>query len=364
MNARPSLKLGIIGCGRAARRLHLPALQRVDRIDVVALADVDSAALHTTADAFGVVARYADYRALLDDASVEAVAVCVPAEFHERIGIDALEAGKHVLIEKPLALDLEACDRLIEAAAAAQTRAVIGFNLRHHRLVHEAAERVAAGEAGTIEAVRSTWTTDIRRQQTLSPWRDRRISGGGALFEIAVHHIDLWRFLLGTEVEKVYAAGRSILTEDETVALTATLSNGAVVSAVFSEQSTVESSVVIYGRNARISVCPFRFDGLSIQDAVSASDGMRGRLTRLMAFTRALPAGFASARIGGEYRRSYDREWAHFHDVVYNGTSPIATLMDGRRAVEVVLAAVESLETGQAVRVSEAPKRIRSGDEI
>lgn len=353
------LRLGVVGCGRAARALHLPALQRVDGIDVVALADTDEDALGAAGEKVPEAARYVDYRRLLDDAAVEAVAVCVPAEMHEPVATAAMAAGKHVLIEKPLALDIEACDRLVAAAAAAPGHVLVGYNLRHHRLIQEMAARLGAGAVGEVEAVRSTWTSAVRSFREIPAWRDRRATGGGALFEIATHHIDLWRFLLGTEVETVYATGRSADTEDETVALTATLANGVLVEALFSERTAQENTLAVYGRKGRIAVDPFQFDGLTVE-GVGRRGMVASRLDRLTAFAKSLPAGLASARLGGEFARSYDREWAHVRDVVRGLAEPLVTVEDGRRAVQVALAAAESLETGQPVRVpapSATPRR-------
>lgn len=354
MNDRPALRLGIIGCGRATRELHLPAIARVSGIEAVALADTNPTALAAAADASGAPARYTDHRGLLEDDAVEVVAVCVPAAAHEEVAVDAMRTGKHVLVEKPLALDLAACDRLVEAAADAPGRVLVGYNLRHHRLVRDLAELLRAGGAGAIEAIRSTWTSAVRHSHDLPAWRDRRAEGGGALFEIATHHVDLWRFLTGAEVETVFAVGHGRDTDDETVALTATLTNGVVVNALFSERTAHENTLVVYGREARITLDPFRFDGLTV-DAVGGKSGIAARLGRLAAFAEALPAGLASARIGGEFCLSYDHEWAHVRDVIAGDAAAAVTVEDGRRAVAVALAAMASLESGRPVRVEDAP---------
>lgn len=110
------LRVGVIGCGRVTALRHLPALSRLDDAEVVALADSDAARLKQVADRFHITNRYPDVRALLKDAMVDVIAVRVPAQFHADIALAALDAGKHVFIEKPLTVTLEEADRVHDRA--------------------------------------------------------------------------------------------------------------------------------------------------------------------------------------------------------------------------------------------------------
>ncbi len=132
------VRIGIVGSGRATTSLHMPALRFVPGAQVVALADPDQKALHHVSELFQVQRRVADYRVLLEDPTIEAIAICVPAQFHVEIALAALDAGKHLFIEKPLALTLEECDRLIERAANLPLQVMLGFNSRCHRLARQA----------------------------------------------------------------------------------------------------------------------------------------------------------------------------------------------------------------------------------
>jgi predicted dehydrogenase len=109
--------VGIIGCGQAATISHLPALQHVPEVEVVALADVDADRLREVADRFQIQRRHESLATLLADPTIEAVGVCVPAERHLEVASAVLEAGKHLFLEKPIAVSLEDADRLIERAA-------------------------------------------------------------------------------------------------------------------------------------------------------------------------------------------------------------------------------------------------------
>src|SRR5205085_11135187 len=169
------VRVGFVGCGRVTETRHLAALRGVACVEAFALSDLDAARLYAVADAYGVERRYADWRGLLEDACVEAVAVCVPPALHTEIALAAIDAGKHVFIEKPLALTLGDCDLIAQrAASVAGLKAAVGFNMRLHRLVREARERAARGELGRVKLVRTVFASGGRARADYPAWRTRR----------------------------------------------------------------------------------------------------------------------------------------------------------------------------------------------
>src|SRR5215813_5754774 len=98
---RKAIQLGVIGCGGVTETRHLPALRNLPGVEVVAVADLDPDRLKRVADQFSIRRRYSNFSPLLDDPAIEVVAVCVPAQFHVEVALAALEAGKHLFIEKP-----------------------------------------------------------------------------------------------------------------------------------------------------------------------------------------------------------------------------------------------------------------------
>lgn len=341
--------IGIIGCGRSAVDLHLPALQKLPEARVVALADPDRAALDAAASRFGARGCAADVAGLLTVPGVDVVAVCVPPALHETAALPVMEAGRHLLIEKPLALDRAACERLLQAGAGHPGRVAVGFNLRYHRLVQAARELVMSGQLGRIEAISSTWTAAIRRRRVLPAWRNDRASGGGALFEIAVHHFDLWRYLLGVEIEVIQAHSRGEEWPDETVAVSARLSSGAVATGVFSERSSDRNTLDIVGSEGRVSLDLFRYDGFEFMSA-DMEPGLATRLRSALSRAAGFPRGVALMRKGGDFLLSYQSQWRDFLASIASGNFEGASLQDGFAAVRTVLAAVESADTGTPVR--------------
>ncbi|MGD2148861.1 MAG: Gfo/Idh/MocA family oxidoreductase, partial [Anaerolineae bacterium] len=224
------MRIGLIGCGKAAVRGHLPALRHVRDAEVIAVSDTDAHRLKRVADEYGIPRRHEEPAGLLDDPDVDAVAVCVPPESHVQVASAVLDAGKHLFLEKPLALSLDACDQLIERAQRSSCLTMMGFNLRWHRLAREARDMVRQGKLGPIRLIRTLFAGHWESADDLPEWRKRRELGGGALLSKGMNDFDLWRFLLDGEVEQVCAVTRRDLVDDEVVAVVARMTDGVLAS--------------------------------------------------------------------------------------------------------------------------------------
>ncbi len=230
------LRLGFIGCGEVGAEKHLPAVREVRELEVVAVADVDPERLRSVEARYGIRRVHRDAASLLADREIDVVAVCLPPRLQVSAALAALEADKHVWIEAPIGLSLPDCDRLIARARASGRQVTVGFHMRWHRLVRQAKEIVDRGDLGTIQTIRATWNSP-RADDTLPEWRRHRAQGGGALVEVASDHFDLWRYLLGAEIAELFATTVDGRWEDEAAIVSGHMSNGVLVSAVFSERA-------------------------------------------------------------------------------------------------------------------------------
>ncbi|MBI5397560.1 MAG: Gfo/Idh/MocA family oxidoreductase [Verrucomicrobia bacterium] len=352
-----TLKVGLVGCGEVTQFKHLVVLRDAPGLEVVALADLDEGRLRAVADPFRVSHRYRDAEALLKHPGLDVVAVCVPVRAHTTVALAALAAGKHVLIEKPLCLSLDEADSLRDAAAKSPGKVMIGHHMRWHRLIRKARVFIQRGGLGEVESIRTLWNSP-RIGRDNPPWRFRREDGGGVLVEIAVHCFDLWRLLLGSEVEEIYATTSNGTRDDETLAVTARMKNGMLASGLCSERTPHEIEVEISGTAGRLRMGCQRFEGFEFHPAGSAPGQIGPRWNVLKNFLAELPGGAAGMRKGGDYFGSYRAEWLHFKDVIRNGAGVECTLEDGRRSLEVVLAAARSASSGQPVKLADAPRII------
>jgi predicted dehydrogenase len=155
-----------------------------------------------------------------------------------------------------------------------------------------------------------------------------------------------------------FATRRSVSWEDETATVTAHMANGALAASVFSECTSGSNEVEIYGQAGRLQVSCHLFDGLEFLPAASFLGDIWTRLRRMTHVLQELPQAALSARQGGDLAASYRAEWRHFIDAIQQDAPVECTLEDGRRALQVVLAAAESSSLGKSVIVAQAPHRI------
>ncbi len=349
-----TLRLGIVGCGSLARERHLPVLRDVPGIAVLAVADLDARVAAEAAATFGVPRRYATAEELAADPEIDAVAVCTPPSAHVGAAIAALDAGKALFVEKPIAVALDDADRLLAHAARASLPALVGFNLRWHRLLLRARRLAREGALGWVHCMVSTFSDPLLRRE-LPAWRSRRDQGGGAIFDRAVHHFDLWRYLLDDEVVEVFAMGRSRRRDDDGAVVTARLRGGAIVTAVVLDESAVTHRVMLYGTEGCVEVDLLRFDGFSRQTVEEYPGSVPARWRRARQRLADPGGDLRAIWRGGDFDAAYRLEWEHFVEVARGKVEPGATLRDGRAALAIAEAAARSLETG-------APALVDAGD--
>jgi predicted dehydrogenase len=330
------IRIGVVGCGRAALQLHLPALARIPGVSVTALADVDPAGLRAAGEKWGVAQRYTDYGSLVVDPSVDVVLISAPTSLHHEVFLAAAEAGKHIYIEKPLALTLEEADRMRSAAARSAGRTAVGFNLRSHRLIEEARKRVREGALGSIRFMRTALVGNVRARPS---WACRRAAGGGAIYELGIHHFDLWRFLLGAEVAEVTAQSGSDGGDDANVVVTARMCNGVLACSALALQGAASHDIEIVGESSSLRFSLYRADSMEMRPV--------GRLQGLARWLEQFPGAMKAARHGGDFLDSYRIHWLRFLSSIRSGEPP-ASLEDGRESLRIALAAIESLNQRRA----------------
>ena len=198
----PKLKLGVVGLGRAFS-LMLPTFKADPRVEIVAGADPRPEARSQFRIDFGAQV-FDSVEKLCADASVQAVYIATPHQFHASNSCAALSRGKHVLVEKPMALTLEECRAMIAAARDAGVQLVVGHSHSFDAPILQARKIIASGALGRVRMISALNYTDFlyrpRRPEELDTQR-----GGGVLFNQAVHQVDVVRMLAGSRVKSVRA---------------------------------------------------------------------------------------------------------------------------------------------------------------
>ncbi|HEX6940356.1 MAG TPA: Gfo/Idh/MocA family oxidoreductase [Longimicrobiales bacterium] len=233
MSDAPEVRAAILGTGAIAQIVHLPILNALDGVDVVAVCDVDRPKATAIANRFEVPRVFRSDEEVFASRDVDAVVICTPSHLHERQAVAALEAGKHVLVERPLALDADGARRVVEAAERAGRTLMVAMNNRYRPDVLALLPFLRGGELGEVFFVKAGWLN--RKVRTVRPtWRHRReTAGGGALMDLGTQALDLCLWLLGQpKVERVNAylhPGEGMEVEDA-AALMLRLEGGPVIS--------------------------------------------------------------------------------------------------------------------------------------
>lgn len=195
------VRWGVLSTAKIGTEKVLPAMQKSQYCEITAISSRDLARAKTAAEDLGIPKAYGSYEDLLADPQVDAIYNPLPNHLHVDWSIRALEAGKHVLCEKPIALSSEEGRRLVEAGQQhPQLKLMEAFMYRHHPRWHRVREFLAAGEIGELRVVESHFSYSNTDPQNI---RNRLDVGGGALMDIGCYPISASRWLFGTEPARV-----------------------------------------------------------------------------------------------------------------------------------------------------------------
>jgi predicted dehydrogenase len=327
----------------------------------------DADAVAAAAAQYGWAESATDWHEVLERDDVDVVDVCVPGHLHAEVAIAALEAGKHVIAEKPLANTMAEAEKMVATARAARERGVhsmVGFNYRRVPALALARQHVAAGRIGDVRQVRIAYLQDwLADEAAPMTWRLRReLAGSGALGDLASHAVDQVRFLLGQEVTGVNARtetfvrrrdgadGPEDVTVDDAAWSTLTTSGGAVVSLEVSRMASARKNALgieVYGSTGAL-----RFDLEQLNHLDVALDGAD-------AFTRVLVTEPDHPYLDGWWPPGHVLGWdttftnqaADFLAALAAGETPTPSFEDGL-AVQRVLAAIEESAAHDGRRVT------------
>jgi UDP-N-acetyl-2-amino-2-deoxyglucuronate dehydrogenase len=327
------LKAGVIGLGVGEQ--HASSYLAVPCVELRAICDVDPQKLKEVGDRLGISRRYEDWRRITEDPDIDVISICSHDDAHAAQAVSAFRSGKHVMVEKPIALYRKDAEQVLMAQQDSKRFITSNLILRRSPRFIELRKRIAAGEFGDVFYMEGDYVHDILWKLTRG-WRGKMdfysvILGGG------IHLIDLLRWLIEREVEEIAGMGNKILTRNSNYRYDDTTVNllrfeGGILAKVFSSfgpQRTKFHALNVYGsKRTFINDMPDAKDFGGDQDenerrVTTAYPGMeKGDL---------LPDFIAAIRESRE---------------------PNVSAKDVFRVMDVCLAAIESTQTGRTVRVS------------
>ena len=203
------IRVGIIGCGGIAGGKHMPSLAKLKHVEMVAFCDIIEDKAQKAAAKFGTADAkvYTDYKQLLEDKTIEVVHVCTPNRSHSFITVDALESGKHVMCEKPMAINSEEAKKMLDAAERTGKKLTIGYQTRNRADAVYLKKLVDDGMFGDIYYAKAT----ALRRRAVPTWGvflNEYEQGGGPLIDIGTHSLDLTLWIMDNYKPK-YCVGTS-----------------------------------------------------------------------------------------------------------------------------------------------------------
>lgn len=257
------LKVGIIGCGAIAQRRHLPEYAAREDVEIVAVSDMNRERAQYFAEQYGIPHVFAHYEQLLAVKELDAVSVCAPNHLHAEISIAAMNAGLHVLCEKPMATSLSEAQQMIECANKNGVYLMIAHNQRFMPVHQKAKEILDSGKLGKILSFTSTfghagpeyWSVDGDK----SWFFDQNEAFAGALGDLGIHKADLIRWLLEDEVEELtsmYGTQHKKTNVEDHAVMILRMRQGVIgtITSSWTYYGGEDNSTVIYGENGCMKI--------------------------------------------------------------------------------------------------------------
>lgn len=344
------LGCAIVGCGMIAR-FHARALAEVPGTRLVALVSRREANARNLADSLGLSCDvYSDLDPVLARKDIHLVIVTTPSGAHLEPAVAAAEAGKHVVVEKPLEITLERCDGIIEACARNRVRLCTIFPSRFGDANRALKAAVDAGRFGRLTLGETTckwWRPQSYYDE--GGWKGTRaLDGGGALMNQAIHNVDLLGWMMGpaTHVSGFTAtlAHERIEVEDTAVACLRFASGAlGVIQATTSVHPGLPKTVAVHGDRGTVII---EQDDVLRWDFTPETDEDRALRDRFAQRTGASGGSSNPAAISHE---GHARQLRDFVQAIETGRAPLVDGREGRRAVEIILAIYQSAATGRPV---------------
>ncbi len=338
------IKFGLLGCGRIAKR-HSDLLggHHVDRASLAGVCDPIRSRADAIASKFGVPAYY-DIDDFLAQKDIDAVAVLTPSGMHPEHVIACARAGKHVVVEKPMALRLQDADDMIRACDEAGVKLFVVKQNRFNVPVVKAREALEAGRFGRLilGTVRVRWCRD-QAYYDQDDWRGTWAYDGGVLTNQASHHVDMLEWFFGDVVSvhaRAITALAKIETEDTAVA-TLKFRNGAlgIIEATTAARPTdLEGSLSILGEKGTVEIAGFAVNQIR-----------HWRFVDELASDKDVVEKF-SVNPPNVYGFGHQAYYQHVIDCLVHQRAALVDGLEGRKSLELISALYESIETGQEVR--------------
>ncbi len=334
------LTVAVIGCGSISKHRHIPEYAAHPDVQLVAFCDISLPRAQSFADEYGGVA-YADYRDMLREVNPQAVSVCTSNRLHAQVTLDAIAAGAHVLVEKPMATTDEDAVKMIEAAKARGVQLMVGHNQRFVSAHLSARKLITAGNLGKVLTFRTTFGhpgPDAWSVEGKNSWFFRKDDAVmGAMGDLGVHKVDLIRWLIDDEVSHVASfvgnLNNKVSTVDDNAVMILRMKSGVIgtIAASWTYYAAEDNSTIIWCENGTLKIGTDPIHQVIVE--YKDQPAVRYEHGALATNTNQTASGVIDEFIAS----------------IQENRPPLVTGEEGRRSLAVILAAFESDESGRIV---------------
>jgi UDP-N-acetyl-2-amino-2-deoxyglucuronate dehydrogenase len=338
------LRFGLIGCGRVAPR-HAESLAELPGAALVAVADVRESRAQRFAKQYGAD-PYTDYRLLLARPDIDVISICTPSGLHAAMVIEAMQTGKHVIVEKPMALSLTDADAMIRVAHETGCKLCVVLQNRYNPPMQDLRRTVDSGRLGRLLLGNATVRWYRPQEYYEDEWHGTWAMDGGALMNQSIHHIDALQWLMGAP-ENVFAYTATLAhrmeAEDTGIAVIRFRGGalGVVEGSTITYPENLEGSVAVFGEHGSIKIGGTALNRKSIWKVEGELEHEKELLTR----DQLDPSSV--------YGTSHRAVIVDMIEAIRDGRPPKTNGREARRSVALVLAIYESARTGRAVDMTD-----------
>lgn len=334
--AKKTLKVGLIGVGAAAQVNHIPALKKIEGLELVALCDRDPEKAQRVAQKYGIARAFNRIEDLLEE-ELDAVDICTPNFLHAPMAIAALEAGMHVLCERPLARSSEEAAAMVKAAKKADRHLMCAVQHRFRPDAQLLRKFVEKGDLGDIFLAKAGWLRQKTEWDSDEWRRTKRESGGGVVLDLGFQMLDLSLWILGShKVTSVTASvhrSKKGEVEDSATAFFR-LESGSTLTLELSWGLLMEKDFAylnLFGSGGAALLNPFR-----------VHKGMHGTLVNVTP---------AMEPPKNQYKQSMEAQVEHFAESLRTGRKPFGSADEVLSVMQLIDAVYKSAESGKEVKV-------------
>lgn len=344
------MKYALIGAGRISVN-HIKAALN-NNLDIVAICDIVPEHIDIVLEKNGIgdnttIKRYTDYKLMIsENPDIELVSIATESGSHAEIALYCINAGKHVIIEKPMAMSLDDCDRIIALSKEKNVKVCACHQNRFNVAIQQLRGAIESGRFGRLShgSIHVRWNRG-KQYYDQAPWRGTWAEDGGCLMNQCIHGIDLLRWMFGNEVEEIYGTTRQQLhdyleAEDVGMAIVK-FKNGAIATIEGTTNvypKNLEETLYVFGEKGTVKIGGTSTNNIDVWDfADETEDDQKNK-------------GLQEAT-SNVYGNGHTSLFADVMDAIENDREPYVNAQAGRNAVEMILAIYKSQKTGEPVKL-------------